>query len=146
MAVVLKEYVNRIVLIGDSFPPLQNSCAIQLRDLSREFCRQGYDLTVMVPSPDLENFCLIEQVDGVRVVYLKSPQIKGINFFRRSINEFLLPFYMYQNLMRSTLAKEKWDCVVWYSPSIFHGPLVKKLKKFSNKNSKRFHGCYLSKG
>ena len=31
----------RIALIADTFPPLRTSGAVQLRDLSREFVRQG---------------------------------------------------------------------------------------------------------
>jgi glycosyltransferase involved in cell wall biosynthesis len=39
---------------------------------------------------------------------------------------------MLRNLNKSRLAKERWDGVVWYSPSIFHGPLVRAIKLASN--------------
>jgi glycosyltransferase involved in cell wall biosynthesis len=38
---------------------------------------------------------------------------------------------MLRNLRKSSLAQERWDGVVWYSPSVFHGPLVNALKKAS---------------
>lgn len=38
----------KIALIADTFPPLRTSGAVQLRDLSREFARQGHDLTVLI--------------------------------------------------------------------------------------------------
>jgi glycosyltransferase involved in cell wall biosynthesis len=38
---------------------------------------------------------------------------------------------MWMNFKKSPLAKERWDGVVWYSPSIFHGPLVMAIKKTS---------------
>ena len=40
----------RIALIADTFPPLRTSGAVQLRDLCREFVRQGHAVTVMLPS------------------------------------------------------------------------------------------------
>jgi glycosyltransferase involved in cell wall biosynthesis len=43
-----------------------------------------------------------------------------------------MPFFMRRNLHKSPLAKEQWDGVVWYSPSIFHGPLVRAIKLASN--------------
>jgi hypothetical protein len=43
----------RIALIADTFPPLRTSGAVQLRDLSREFVRQGHALTVMLPTAGL---------------------------------------------------------------------------------------------
>lgn len=42
-----------------------------------------------------------------------------------------MPFAMLRNLRKSPLAMERWDGVVWYAPSIFHGPLVSSLKKSS---------------
>jgi glycosyltransferase involved in cell wall biosynthesis len=42
-----------------------------------------------------------------------------------------MPFAMLQNLRKSPFAKERWDGVVWYAPSIFHGPLVSAIKKSS---------------
>lgn len=62
---------------------------------------------------------------------LKAPRTKDIGYVRRTINEFLLPFIMLNNLRKSPLAKLRWDGVVWYSPTIFLGPLANALKKAS---------------
>lgn len=121
----------RIALIADTFPPLRTSGAVQLRDLSREFVRQGHELTVMLPSADLGESWQIETLDGVQVIRLKAPRTKDINYAQRTINEFLMPFSMLRNLRKSPLADEKWDGVVWYAPSIFHGPMAKALKRAS---------------
>ncbi|MEN3030984.1 glycosyltransferase family 4 protein [Chromobacterium amazonense] len=121
----------RLVLIADTFPPLRTSGAVQLRDLSRELVRQGHDLTVMLPAADLEEAWQLEQLDGVRVLRLKAPRTKDIDYIRRTIGEFLMPFFMRHYLKRSPLANVKWDGVVWYAPSIFHAPLVSSLKKAS---------------
>ena len=42
----------RIALIADAYPPLRSSAAVQLRDLSEEFARQGHQITMMVASPE----------------------------------------------------------------------------------------------
>jgi glycosyltransferase involved in cell wall biosynthesis len=49
----------------------------------------------------------------------------------RTLAELVMPFAMWQNLQKSPLAKEHWDGVVWYAPSIFHGPLVSTLRRSS---------------
>jgi glycosyltransferase involved in cell wall biosynthesis len=121
----------RIALIADTFPPLRTSGAVQLRDLSREFVRQGHALTVMLPTADLGTPWSLEDFDGVQVLRLRAPKTKDINYVSRTINEFLMPFAMLRNLRKSTLSQERWDGVVWYAPSIFHGPLANALKKAS---------------
>ena len=121
----------RIALIADTFPPLRTSGAVQLRDLSREFVRQGVDLTVMLPAPYIDGAWQLEEMDGVRVLRLKAPRTKDINYIRRTIGEFFMPFAMRRSLHSSPLAAVRFDGVVWYSPSIFHGPLINSLKKAS---------------
>ncbi len=121
----------RIALIADTFPPLRTSGAVQLRDLSREFVRQGHALTVLLPTAGLSTPWVLEDFDGVQVLRLRAPKTKDINYVSRTINEFLMPFAMLRNLRKSTLAQERWDGVAWYAPSIFHGPLANALKKAS---------------
>lgn len=122
----------RIALIADTFPPMKSSGAVQLRDLSREFARQGHAITVLLPSPDLDKPWLLEQFDGVELLRLRAPRTKDVSYFRRTLGECMMPFVMLRQFSKSPLAREKWDGIVWYSPSIFHGPLAKALKIRSN--------------
>lgn len=121
----------KIALIADTFPPLRTSGAVQLRDLSREFVNQGHELTVMLPSAELDRPWQIEVMDGVQVLRLRAPRTKDIGYVSRTISEFLMPFSMLRNLRKSPLATERWNGVVWYAPSIFHGPLASEIKKNS---------------
>lgn len=121
----------RIALIADTFPPFRTSGAVQLRDLSREFARQGHALTVMLPSSDQRDPWRLEEIDGVQLLRLKAPRIKDVGYVRRTLAEMAMPFSMLHNIRRSPLANVKWDGVIWYAPSIFHGPLVSALKKDS---------------
>jgi glycosyltransferase involved in cell wall biosynthesis len=122
----------RIALIADTFPPHRTSGAVQLRDLSREFARQGHALTVLLPSPAQLAPWSLEDVDDVQLLRLKAPRIKAISYVRRTLGEFVMPFAMLRQFRKSPLFNERWDGVVWYAPSIFHGPLVRVLKSRSN--------------
>lgn len=122
----------KIALIADTFPPLRSSGAVQLRDLSREFAAQGHQLTVILPSWEIKDDFLIEKMDGFQVLRLKSPRTKDVNYARRTLSEFLMPFFMKRGYKKSPLRDEKWDGVVWYAPSIFHAPFVNYLKKTSD--------------
>lgn len=121
----------KFVLIADTFPPLRTSGAVQLRDLVRELIRQGHEVTVLLPDADLGQPWVLENFDGAQILRLKAPRTKDINYLRRTIGEWSMPRAMWQNLKRSPLANHRWEAVVWYSPSIFHGPLVRRLKRQS---------------
>ena len=119
----------RFVLITENFPPLRNSGAVQLRDLSREFVRQGHRLTVLLPDAAIQNPWVLEGFDGVRILRLRALRTKDIGHVRRTIAELLMPFVMMYQLGKSPLIDEQWDGVVWYSPSIFHAPMASRLKR-----------------
>lgn len=121
----------KIALIADTFPPLRNSGAVQLRDLSREFVVQGHQLTVILPSCEIKEEFLLEEMEGFHVLRLKSPKTKDVNYVRRTLSEFLMPFFMQRGYKKSPLCNEKWDGIAWYAPSIFHAPFVNYLKKTS---------------
>ena len=117
----------RIALVADTFPPLSSSGAVQLRDLSREFSRQGHSVCVLLPASDQKEPWRLESVDGVQVLRLKAPRTKDVGYARRTLAELVMPFAMLWNFRNTSLANERWDGVVWYAPSIFHGPFVSWL-------------------
>lgn len=121
----------KLVLIADTFPPLRTSGAVQLRDLAREIVRQGHELTVLLPDADLGLPWSLESIDGAQVLRLRAPRIKDIGYLRRTIGEWIMPYSMWRNLRKSPLYGQHWEGVVWYSPSIFHAPLVRAIKRQS---------------
>jgi glycosyltransferase involved in cell wall biosynthesis len=122
----------KIALIADTFPPLRTSGAVQTRDLSREFAQQGHAVTVFLPFPEADTPWSLEEVDGVRILRLRAPRTKDVGHLRRTFGELVMPFAMLHRFRKSPLSAEYWDGVVWYSPSIFHGPLASALKSRSN--------------
>jgi glycosyltransferase involved in cell wall biosynthesis len=121
----------RIALIADTFPPFRTSGAVQLRDLSRELVKQGHQLTVLLPASDLDGPWRLDKWEGIQILRLRAPKTKDVGYIRRTFNEFCMPFCMRRQLKHSPLSLETYDGVVWYSPSIFHGPLVRTLKRRS---------------
>jgi glycosyltransferase involved in cell wall biosynthesis len=124
-----------IALIADTFPPLRSSGSVQLRDLAREFKRQGHSLCVLLPAADQCEAWKLELFDDTQVLRLRAPRIKEVSYARRTLAEFAMPFAMLRNFFKSPLANQVWDAVVWYSPSIFHGPFVSVLSRSSNAKS-----------
>ena len=121
----------KFAIITDSFPPLRNSGAIQIRDLSLEFVRQGHKVVVITPSSEINNPFVIEDVNNVKVVRLKSLKTKDISYIRRVIAECIMPFAMIFNLKRSCVTVNEFDGVITYAPSIFLGLVAKKIKRYS---------------
>ena len=117
-----------LALIADTFPPLRSSGAVQLRDLSLEFVRQGHEVTMLVASPGLEVPARLENFEGVQILRLRTLATKDVGYARRALAELLMPFFMYVHLRKREEMKTAWSGVVWYSPSIFLGPLAHVLK------------------
>lgn len=122
----------KLVLIADAYPPMKTSGAVQIRDLVSELAAQGHEMTVLLPDASLkESWVLEPKKNNIQVLRLKALQTKDINYFSRAIGEHLLSFFMFSNLNKSPLRNMTWDGVIWYSPTIFFGSLVNKIKAHS---------------
>ena len=86
----------------------------------------------MVPTNDLEKSWELKNVDGVQVFRVRTPKIRDIGYLRRALGELILSYIMLKNIKKSPLCNRVWDGIIWYSPTIFFGPLVKALKEKSN--------------
>lgn len=119
----------RVALISTDYPPLCTSAAVQMRDLAQEFLRQGHEPVVIVPSEHLALPWATEIMDGVQVLRLAGPRTRHTSYLRRTFSELLLPFMMMRGLRKSPLRDISWHLVVWYSPTIFFGPLIWFIKR-----------------
>ncbi len=121
----------RVAIIADTYLPLRTSGAVQLRDLAQELVRQGHAVTVLVPSTEIARPWALEMLNGVQVLRLKAFRTKDIGRVRRTISESLLSFAMWRGWRKSPLRNERWDGVIWYSPTIFLGPLAGAVRRAS---------------
>lgn len=119
----------RLLLVTDTFPPLNNSGAVQLWDLALGFQEAGHQLTVVVASPHIQSPWEIEVVQSIQIVRVKISALKDVSHIRRGLGEFMMPFAMLRCLRACDLDSVNWDGLIWYSPSIFFGPLIHYIKR-----------------
>ena len=119
----------RLALITDAFPPMRSSGAVQLRDLARAMVARGHEVTVMVSTPGIDRPWLLEEIEGVRVLRLRTWPTRDTAYLRRMIGEFAMPHLMRRGLRKSPFDPGALDGIVWYSPTIFLGPIVRALKQ-----------------
>ncbi len=120
-----------IALVADAYPPMKTSGAVQIRDLVAEFLNQGHQVTVLLPDASLTKPWSLEQQGNLKILRLRAMETKDVSYARRALAEHLLSSFMVRNLRKSPLNALKYDGIVWYSPSIFFGGLVEKLKQAS---------------
>ena len=118
-----------VLIVTDTYPPLRTSGAQQIYDLGQAFIQEGHQVTIVTPEPNQAQNIDIQTQEGVQVVRVKCFQTKDVNYIFRTFAELINPFVIWHHLKSSTqMINQKIDGVIWYSPSIFWGPLVKRLK------------------
>lgn len=115
----------RLALVADAYPPARTSAAVQLRDLAAALRDLGHDVTVVVPRDAVAGPAAAGP-DGISVVRFRSPRIKDTSRVRRFVAECAMPWC---GIRAVRGLADRFDGVVWYSPSIFHGPLVRWIKQ-----------------
>ena len=119
----------KLLIVADAFPPMKISAAVHVYDLTVELVKQGHEVTVIIPNASNNESLSIHDFDGYELVSVLIPKSKDVGYLRRAIAEFLTPYIIHQRLKRSTIFDKQIDGVIWYSPSIFFGPLISRLKK-----------------
>ena len=115
------------IIIDDYLPDSIKVGAKMMHELGVEFIRQGHTVTVITPCSETCNHSTITQLDGITVCYFRSGAVKGVGKIKRAINETLLSYNAWRTY-KNYFKKNPHDLIIYYSPSIFWGRLVKKLK------------------
>ena len=109
---------------------MRTSAAIQMQDLAIELFRQGHEPIVITPSNEINDEWEAGFMDGIQVLRLAVGRThKTGSYYLRTLSEFLLPFFMIYKLRKSPFNDLQWKLIIWYSPSIFFGPLIWKMKR-----------------
>jgi glycosyltransferase involved in cell wall biosynthesis len=116
-----------ILILVDCYLPVFKSGPKQIHDLSVEFLRHGHEVTVVTATNGISRDMEMSVESGVRVVRVKSPQIKGASHLRRGLNEARISALVWR-IAGGFLSKHPADLIVFYSPTIFWGALVRRLK------------------
>jgi len=119
----------KILLIVDDYLPHSTKVASKMmHDLALELQEQGHQIMVLSSNPELESTYSLKKVEGVNVLFFKSGKIKNVPKFRRAINETLLPYIAWK-ATKKYFEENTHEAIIYYSPTIFWGFLIGKLKR-----------------
>ena len=120
----------RIALLPDEYLPSGTRVhAKMFHELALSLKSIGHQPIVITPgTPSQKTRLIIDFVDGIEVWRFRSGHTRGVGMIRRAINEWLLPIRAWKAI-KSKVDYEKFDLCINYAPTIFFGPLVKKLRQ-----------------
>ena len=120
-----------VLIVTDAYFPARTSVAVLLYELAQTFLEDQVQVTMIVPSATQAQALIFQEQEGCTVIYVRALQTKDVNYARRTFSEFVNPWLIWRKLKsNSRFTNLSVDGVIWYSPSIFWGPLVKQLKLF----------------
>ena len=119
----------RIAILSDEYLPNGKRVhAKMLHELALELKKNGHKVIVITPGkPWQKKKLIIDFTDSVEVWRFRSGYTRGVGMFWRLINEFMLPIRAW-HAISSRVNKSPFDLCINYSPTIFFGPLARKLK------------------
>ncbi len=119
----------RLAIITDDYLPLSTlNHAKMLHDLALQLTHEGHEAVIITPGlPDQSTRLVKDSVDGITVWRFRNGRTRGVNKITRALNETLLSFNAWRAIHKE-VEVAPFDGVIYYSPSIFFGWLVKKIK------------------
>jgi O26-antigen biosynthesis N-acetyl-L-fucosamine transferase len=118
----------RILIIGDAYLPSTISCAKLIHDLAMELHRLGHEPVVVTCGEKTLSDIEITVENGIEVVRIHTGKIKNAPLWFRGVKEARLSRTIWKKGCKF-FEKNPCDLIIYYSPPIFFGSLVKRLKK-----------------
>ncbi|KFA99289.1 glycosyltransferase family 4 protein [Vibrio sp. ER1A] len=115
-------------IIDDYMPHSTRVAAKMFHDLAKQFVLMGHQITVITPGVGQKSQLETLNFEGVTVWRFSSGPLKDVSKVKRAINETLLSPRAWCAIS-DKVSIDTFDGIIYYSPSIFFGHLVKKLKK-----------------
>lgn len=119
--------MNILLIVDDYIPKSTKVAAKMMHELALEFVRLGHSVSVLTPNNSNEPSAIFT-LDKVKIYSFSSGKIKNTSKIVRAANETLLSFRAW-NSFKHEFSATRFDAIVYFSPTIFFGHLVKKLKK-----------------
>lgn len=125
-----------IAIIGDdSLPKSTLVHAKMLHELACELKSAGHHPVLIAPgSPEQVKKLNKTNIKGIEYWKFKSGKLRGQGMLKRAINESLMSYRAWSSI-KPELQSFQFDLVVYYSPSIFFGSLVRNIKKVCKASS-----------
>ena len=127
----MKDSKIKVCIVSVHFFPMKTSCAVLMTDLAKEFSANKHNVTVITPTSNFNERSSLTKYDDYQIYRFRSFKILDISFFRRALNELFLPITFLFSYFSSQINEEKFDYIIWYSPSIFLSPIIWLLKRKS---------------
>ena len=116
----------RILILVDDYLPSTKSGAKMIHDLAAHMTESGHGVTVVTPSDTVP--CPAISIEaGIRIVRIKAGNLKNVPRPLRGWRESRLSATIWSSA-RSFFSSNLFDLIIFYSPTIFWGSLVCKLK------------------
>lgn len=119
------------LIIDDYLPHSTRVGAKMFHELACELYSLGYQITVITPGFSQKEYLVKDVIDNISIWRFKSGELKAHNKFKRAFNETLLSARAWKAI-KNQLKYNTFQGIIYYSPSVFFGPLVKKIKKLCN--------------
>ena len=116
-----------LILVHYYFPHIQ-SCAKVMRDLAVVFRDRGHEVVLMAPDESLTSRSQVSEEDGITVIRVRSGRFRGVPLPVRAWNEWRLAGVLWR-ATSGYLRRHPCQLIVAYSPTIFFGPLVRRLRR-----------------
>ncbi|WP_217511434.1 glycosyltransferase family 4 protein [Vibrio metschnikovii] len=115
------------LIIDDYLPHSTRVGAKMFHELACYYVSLGHDVTVITPAEGQIDKLVKRKIDKVNVWYFSSGAIKDVPKVTRAINETLLSLRAWRAIC-AEVKPDTFDGIIYYSPSIFFGWLVSKIK------------------
>lgn len=117
----------RILIVVDCYLPSPKSSAKHVHDLGVEFRKQGHEVTILTGTHQISRDLAFSLEAGMRIVRVRTARIKGVSKSLRAFEEIRLSGLFWRRA-GSYLSQNPANLIIFYSPTIFLGSLVRKLK------------------
>jgi len=107
--------------------PSAIASAKMIHDLAAEFLRLGHEPVVVAPDENISLETEVSVENGIKVLRVRSGKIKNAPRILRGINEARLSDIIWKR-GKHFFRNNPCDLIIYYSPTIFFGTLVKRLK------------------
>ncbi len=118
----------QVLLITDSYLPNKTSVARMIHELALELARTGHAVMIVTSTREITVPFCTETRDGLQVCKVRAGKGDHIGRVTRAFAELALPFLVW-NRAGAEIRKFAPDIVVSYSPTIFWGWLVARIKR-----------------
>jgi O26-antigen biosynthesis N-acetyl-L-fucosamine transferase len=128
---VEKILMKLALIIDDYLPDSTRVGAKMFHELALELIASGHAVTVITPLQGRTQKFTEQSIDGVNIWRFSSGPIKDVSKVTRALNESLLSLRAW-NAIKYHVQHDTFDGIIYYSPSIFFGGLVSRIKQRCN--------------